>query len=326
MKSKRGATRSPSTRVESTGASGASSPSLHGIEISNSQRDHIGNSNTIIINVGGSDSDASWATSAINKSNTPESAGGSSYVSTSSTSDREQSSTPEASSVSTDSGLGKSDASFEVDEIDFCPLSSQPDHYADAGQFPPTEENTVEEEPSNSIFQRHMYLEKHGFPLWIPQPNLRLSRSYRRRGAIGDVGIFTAGGGFDFLFNICLPAGHPSNPDQLPEGFCRLELKPADVCEFHANSSHSYIASSSVKKQGTTFQCSDSDGALLVMPQGTHDEDLRNVSRFRDYTSLHAESWYQYANGPCGREIGNAELHLVTGCDKKTLWGIAAYC
>jgi hypothetical protein len=148
------------------------------------------------------------------------------------------------------SGLGKSDASFEVDEIDFCPLSSQPDHYADAGQFPPTEENTVEEEPSNSIFQRHMYLEKHGFPLWIPQPNLRLSRSYRRRGAIGDVGIFTAGGGFDFLFNICLPAGHPSNPDQLPEGFCRLELKPADVCEFHANSSHSYIASSSVKKQG----------------------------------------------------------------------------
>ena len=75
----------------------------------------------------------------------------------------------------------------------------------------------------------------------------------------------------------------------------------------------------------TTFQCSDSDGALLVMPQGAHDEDLRNISRFRDCASLHAESWYQYANGPCGREIGNAELHLVTGCDKTTSWGIAAY-
>ena len=61
------------------------------------------------------------------------------------------------------------------------------------------------------------------------------------------------------------------------------------------------------------------------MPQGAHDEDLRNISRFRDYTLLHAESWYQYANGPCGREIGNAELHLVTGCDKTTSWGIAAY-
>ena len=61
------------------------------------------------------------------------------------------------------------------------------------------------------------------------------------------------------------------------------------------------------------------------MPQGAHDEDLRNISRFRDYASLHAESWYQYANGPCGREIGNGELHLVTGCDKTTSWGVAAY-
>ena len=61
------------------------------------------------------------------------------------------------------------------------------------------------------------------------------------------------------------------------------------------------------------------------MPQGAHDEDLRNISKFRDYLSLHVESWYQYANGPCGREIGNADLHLVTGCDKTTSWGIAAY-
>ena len=61
------------------------------------------------------------------------------------------------------------------------------------------------------------------------------------------------------------------------------------------------------------------------MPQGAHDEDLRNISRFRDYASLHAESWYQYAKGTCGREIDNAELHLVTGCDKTTSWGVAAY-
>ncbi|KIJ91983.1 hypothetical protein K443DRAFT_685539 [Laccaria amethystina LaAM-08-1] len=314
MKSKRDATRPPSTQVESTGASvllGASSPSIHGGEICNSQRDQI--RSTIIImhlDLGGSDSDPSRATSGINKNNTPESAGGSSHASTSSTSDQKQSSIPEESSVSTDSGLDSCDASFEVDEI----------------ESPPSEGNTIEEEPSNSIYKRHMYLKKHGFPLWIPQPNLRLSCSYRRRGvSIGDVGIFTAGGGFDFLFNICLPARHPSNPDELPEGFYPLQLKPADVCEFHAHSSHSYIASSSVKKQGETFHCSDSDGALLVMPQGAHEEDLRNISKFRSYTSLHAESWYQYANGPCGREIGNAKLHLVTGCDKTTSWGIAAY-
>jgi hypothetical protein len=146
------------------------------------------------------------------------------------------------------SGFGRSGTPFEVDEV--CLLSSEPDHHANAEQSL-LEGSIIEEEPSNSIYKRHMYLKKHGFPLWIPQPNLRLSCSYRRRGvSIGDVGIFTADGGFDFLFNICLPAGHPSNPDELPEGFSCLKLKPADVCEFGAHSSHSYIASSSVKKQG----------------------------------------------------------------------------
>ena len=61
------------------------------------------------------------------------------------------------------------------------------------------------------------------------------------------------------------------------------------------------------------------------MPQGAYHEDLKNIRRFREYTLIHAESWYQYANGPCGREIGNGELHLVTGCDKTTSWGIATY-
>ena len=61
------------------------------------------------------------------------------------------------------------------------------------------------------------------------------------------------------------------------------------------------------------------------MPQGAYHEDLKNIRRFREYASLHAESWYQYANGPCGRDIGNGELHLVTGCDKTTSWGIATY-
>jgi len=57
------------------------------------------------LDVGGSDSDVSWATPAVNKSNASESAGASPYVSTSYTSAREQSPTPEESSLSTDSGM-----------------------------------------------------------------------------------------------------------------------------------------------------------------------------------------------------------------------------
>jgi len=137
MKSKRRTTRSTSTadetraapRVESTGyvdsehvtcrcvlnpsirASvfcGASSSSVHGGEINNSQGDQI--NGTIIItahevhlDMGRSNSDASRETSAVNKSNMSESPGGSPHASTSSTSDR--GSILEESSVSTDSGM-----------------------------------------------------------------------------------------------------------------------------------------------------------------------------------------------------------------------------
>ena len=149
------------------------------------------------------------------------------------------------------SGLGGSEVSSEIEVGLF---SGQRDQRADLEQSlespPNQEENLVEEEPSNAIYERHMYLKKHGFPLWIPQPNMRLSRSYRRQGvSIGDVGIFTSDGGFDFLFNVCLPAGHPNNPNELPEGFSCLVLRPADVSEFRAHSSRSHMTSTSVQKQ-----------------------------------------------------------------------------
>ena len=61
------------------------------------------------------------------------------------------------------------------------------------------------------------------------------------------------------------------------------------------------------------------------MPQGAYHEDLKNIMTFREYVLIHAESWYVYAKGPCGRQVGNGELHVVTGCDKTTSWGIATY-
>ena len=145
------------------------------------------------------------------------------------------------------SGLGGSKVSSEI-EVDF--LSCQQSRFADLEQSPSSpsdeEENVVEKEPNNVIYERHMYLQNRGFPLWIPQPSMRLSRSYRRQ---GDVGIFTSDGGFDFLFNVCLPAGHPNNPEELPEGFSCFVLRPADVSEFYAHSPDSYLASPSVKKR-----------------------------------------------------------------------------
>ena len=61
------------------------------------------------------------------------------------------------------------------------------------------------------------------------------------------------------------------------------------------------------------------------MPRGAYHEDLKNIRKFKKYALIHARSWYLYAKGPRGEEIGNSELHLVTGCDKTASWGIAAY-
>jgi len=131
MKSNGAATRPPSSQVESTGyvgsehaacrcvlsqlirASvfcGASSSSVNGGEINNSQGDQINgamiiNAHEVHLHMRRSDSDAPRATPAVNKSNTSESAGDSPYASTSSTPDREQSSTLKESSVSTNSGM-----------------------------------------------------------------------------------------------------------------------------------------------------------------------------------------------------------------------------
>ena len=61
------------------------------------------------------------------------------------------------------------------------------------------------------------------------------------------------------------------------------------------------------------------------MPQGAYNEDLNNIDKFRDYTLVHTKSWYLYAKKTRGMTIGNGKLHLVTGCDKTTSWGIATY-
>ena len=110
---------------------------------------------------------------------------------------------------------------------------------------------------SNEMYERHLKLKGRGFPLWIPQPNLRLPIPYRAKGVcIGDVGIVTGFGGFDFLFNICRTRDDPINPEELPDNFAPIypPLNPTDVREFREFSSGSYLASSSIVESQTGEQ------------------------------------------------------------------------
>ena len=61
----------------------------------------------------------------------------------------------------------------------------------------------------HEIYYHQLLIKKRGSPLWIPGPGMQLPIDYRRQGiSIGDVGIVTHSGGFDFLFNIFQPADH----------------------------------------------------------------------------------------------------------------------
>jgi len=67
----------------------------------------------------------------------------------------------------------------------------------------------------------------HGYPLWIPEPNNALSPSNFAEGTrIGDVGLLTSSGGFDYLFNIFLPEADSINKWRgVPEGFRPMEFQ-----------------------------------------------------------------------------------------------------
>ena len=87
--------------------------------------------------------------------------------------------------------------------------------------------------------------------MFFPEPSITLPVAYRRRGiGIGDVGIITASGGFDFMFNICLPANHAINLGGVPEGFEPLspELHSGDIHRHMDYNQNSYLASESVVK------------------------------------------------------------------------------
>ncbi|KAJ3511904.1 hypothetical protein NLJ89_g3841 [Agrocybe chaxingu] len=180
----------------------------------------------------------------------------------------------------------------------------------------PPEQNTIRPiRRSNVLYEQHLMHNGRGYPLWIPQPNIRLPIPYRAKGvSIGDVGIITAYGAFDFLFNAHVEPNEYSGIF----GNSRLEVTwRALQCRRY---NREWIPC-----KGYTFESSASEGAILAMLEGAYHEELGNVSRFREYIAVHAENWYKFVNVPRGREAQNGDVRLVIGSDKTTGWGMATF-
>jgi len=103
----------------------------------------------------------------------------------------------------------------------------------------------------HEIYYYQLLTKKRGSPLWIPGPGMQLPIEYRRQGiSIGDVGIITQSGGFDFLFNIFQPAGHPVNVRGVPGSFCPLDPTQLEIETGRIYGRNTYLTSSSVRTAG----------------------------------------------------------------------------
>ena len=99
------------------------------------------------------------------------------------------------------------------------------------------------------IYRSRLLVEKRGFPLWIPGPDMSLPVAYRRTGiTIGDVGIMSPTGNFVFLFNIFCPMDHPVNA-RVPADFCPLHIPDLKFMEHVFFDRKSHLSSSFLSKQ-----------------------------------------------------------------------------
>ena len=103
----------------------------------------------------------------------------------------------------------------------------------------------------HEIYYDQLLTKRRGSPLWIPGPGMQLPIKYRRQGiSIGDVGIITESGGFDFLFNIFQPADHPINGRGVPESFSPLDPTQLEIETSRIYGRNTYLTSSSVRTAG----------------------------------------------------------------------------
>ncbi|KAJ7211416.1 hypothetical protein GGX14DRAFT_326569, partial [Mycena pura] len=180
----------------------------------------------------------------------------------------------------------------------------------------------------SEVYRNQLLRRKRGFPLYVPGPQRNLPAEYQRMGvSIGDVGRVTPEGGFDFFFNIFLPADHPIHANYVPEDFfplLRYDSRDVSLQDYEPGN---YVSSHSVHLCDSEgfVSCEGPNGAVLALPHGSHLEKLEEIEHARRYAARNAESWYRYVNETRGRGLTNGSLYLITGCEKSQSGGMASF-
>ncbi|KAJ7682040.1 hypothetical protein DFH06DRAFT_1160054 [Mycena polygramma] len=172
------------------------------------------------------------------------------------------------------------------------------------------------------------------YPMWCPSPNLapHIPEAHRRDGiSMGDVGLITADGLFDFIFNIFVDGDHPLNVDNVPEGFSPCSwsnrLENSDMPPGSTISTDSIYgnAASLPMLEPSPFHLTvlDSPGAICVLPFGAHTSKIADPDEIvESYIKDNAMNWYLYLSQVQRRTLHNGSLYVVSGTTKAASWGL----
>ncbi|KJA21267.1 hypothetical protein HYPSUDRAFT_1088717, partial [Hypholoma sublateritium FD-334 SS-4] len=170
----------------------------------------------------------------------------------------------------------------------------------------------------------------YGTPLYIPQPNARLSNAERREGIRpGSVGKITKSGNFDVLHNNVFKSIPTSDTSAVP--VIDTPFGDGDIIEFKQFSAGSFLVTPGIYRKllnGTYIRLAIylvQSGALLLLPNGAYSEHFANTTKLFDYVLQNGPKLYAYANNIRGRQFKNGELSVVYNCPKSVSWAIATF-
>ncbi|KAI9511929.1 hypothetical protein F5148DRAFT_183104 [Russula earlei] len=173
-----------------------------------------------------------------------------------------------------------------------------------------------------------------GHALWEPGPG-RLYPAVE----VGDVGYIREGR-FHRLFNVLLPADHPSHQNlgvppfyeplkisRVSEHIDSLTLGSQDFCSRGVTKASAQIevfATAPPDPGQLSFSCARKQGAVLCLPVQAQREDTIARGIFRDYIIKHIDDWFDFTEW-LGLGIDQMEdIILVTGRDRtKTCTNVA---
>ncbi|CCM05272.1 uncharacterized protein FIBRA_07484 [Fibroporia radiculosa] len=173
-----------------------------------------------------------------------------------------------------------------------------------------------------------------GFPLWSPEPT--------KHGEVllGDVG-YVRHGGFYRLFNAMSKAGDLVNKEfGVPN---KESYQPFQKSEYGLNKQEAAIpagpiCSNSLRKTkvggdveahavevGFHFECSEDQGACLIVKDPATREELHPSRRMANYMSRNLQSWHDFATSETvDVDIALEDIMFVRGWVKTTQWAVAA--